>query len=1319
MACDINLFFLVPGADILGSWTFDGYSENFPGTPGSGGSDPGSLTGFAPIINTSGWTPGYYYFTYTVEEEGCDPVTSQVVIAVQESGSTGTGSTETYCSTDDDIIDLFDLLSDASTGGSWVLSPNSLNDPGAAFDSEAGTLDLGQVSSSSIFTFDYVIEIEDEPGFQSSSCLVCKSITQVTVNVNDPCSAGQDVIVNYNEGSEEFVMFNLLGGTPDENGQWEQISGEDPIDILSGYLGIVVLKQVAGCEYKFRYTCPGPPDCRSTATVTFIKNIGLNPVVIIEENVLKLTQDPGCPSAASFQWQVEVNGSWQDISGETDPTLDEFTPGNRYRLVYDCEGCEYLSNVIFIPIDCTCNNLGLAFEFDLELDCLSLSDTGDACSPIDTDVLEYRINGGPWLPADDICGCDLREFLDVNPTCSATTTNISIGFNNPERCSGLIDAVYVKWGDGTLTTEVGSDITSTFFNVSKSDFINQFNRTATIVVRLNLGGSNFLFQEIEFFYSGNGSASSGCNDVQITKKNLPKLYNNIEGRRVTTFSDLCDPIEFIDQWNPPNPCSNFYVLLQQVNLPGGDPGISGTVFNCPNPTRQWYKDGQILTGETGIFINISTYGNGFYEMIASGCGCEGSDSIMIGGCATSLQLTSSLGTYTGTFSGCAGQRQWIWEKFISGQWITQQTATNNNSTNSYTPNSPGDYRLRVICLGNNCTNTVTFTVSVPCSVSISMDQVGSDLVATASGCSGSKEYRLFIWNGAWQQIFSTTTTNNTFTFTPAQSGLYKVEVTCLANDCEAEDQAAFIVTCPDVIPQVTGPVNNVYTGTLVGCTGVKTWEWSRWTGSSWQVEQSVTNGNASNNFTPAVNNSDYRLKVICASNGCEGEVVFFHSEDCDDIIVIIVDNNAPTLNAAQFGCSGAVFYTWYYRPNPGSGSWGSPISTSSAINADNWGPGEFRLDVECGGCSGSSTYIYSNCIATVSVDCNDPDPFTAIPSNATNPTYQWQYSLTGTGWTQNGMSTTDEQFPIYGTGYYRVIMFSDGCPPKTAMCYYEDDCDGSASLSDDMTHCAWTSKTLTGETEQVDFYVAGSSVVSGQYDMSSASDRAALRDDIEAWLSANGHDGTVQVLYGGKGTTTVRIACTSVVPDRMVYDGIAADADEVAHFGSCGMSCEYEFSFDSHEVNYLEIQEEEWYVNINPFTDETGFIAAFNSFISQRPYSGTVSIDSQNNTVTFTTDAAIGALNVPNHNPSLVYATKSNCGPSAPNFPTINLDVQGCSGSYAVIWQYRPNSSAPWTTIQTGGDSLQTCENGDYQAIVNCGDCEYTTNIITVIGFIP
>ncbi len=1299
-----------PFAPPGGTWEFLGFSDSPSGIPGSGGTDPGTLTGDNPSIDVAGWDPGYYHFQYTPQGGDCvEPVTS--IVWVQEQGSAGEPEGGSYCTEDDSVINLFDHLDGETAGGLWVLSDNSPDDPGGSFSDSY--LDIGDIPGPGTYVFDYIVDVEGSEDFDPVDCLTCRSIASVPITVSAPCDPGMDGTTSVTGTTGSINLFEYLGGTPDIGGTWAQLSGAS-VSITNGHLGTVNLNSAASCEFSFGYTCPGPVGCTDTATVTVYKNPTLAVTITQDGNTLEAGVS-GCGGTATLQWQSNVSGTWTNISGATGSTYSPDADG-LYRVLVACQGCQIASAGTSFEQDCDCNNFAFGLALDQGTDCLEIIPAGEGCSEIDTDVLQYKKQtSGTWLTyLAPVCGCNLRDYLDVNTSCGTSGNNITFGFSSVNKCgSAFVDRIYVKYGNGTVETNSGS-FTLFTKTLNAADFVNTYNRLAEFRIRLNIPGVGYIFQVVQYAYSG-GTTSPSCGQLTTTKLNYPKYYHPLDVRRTVTFEDGCDPVQAQQEWDIVG-CDFLFVQLTK-GTQSGQPVVVATVFNdtgCSfGYTYQWYRNGTLLSGETGNTVNRNTYGEGFYEVRVT-CGpCEASDTIQTSTCTVTVTVSGpASGVYTATVANCAGSKTYYWERWTGSAWTSVRTQTTTNNTDTYTPTQTGQFRVRVVCASGSCEHSATFTHQVDCTASVVITDNGTTLTATPSNCS-SPSYQWQRWTGsAWNNVGT-----NSSTYTPTQSGLYRVIVTC-ANGCTAEDQHPFVIECATGV-SVSGPSGGVYTATVTGCAGSKTYYWERWNGSSWQNERTQTTTNNTDTFTPSINAS-YRVRVVCAADGCTAVQPFEHTTSCAATVTII--ESPALLTAAVSGCIGSVFYTWYYRATPGSGSWGSPIANSVSINPATWGAGEYRVDTLCGGCSATDTHIYSGCSYTLSLNCASSNPFTAVVSGCGGTvTYQWQFSPTGTGWINLGTSST--QMPTQGTGYYRVTTWCNGACPQSVTCYYESACGGEAEITADYNGCDWEVwfPVNTGSVSYgIYFNGAGSPQVSVSADLTTTGGRNSLRAAIEAFLASGGYAGSALVTYNGRGGGYIKISCTRVTLDRVTC---------LSHnfwAGMCEKICTYTWTIPGGLNRFLlnginldgSINGEGSLTEIVDWpTNHAALKAQIEGVLAALGVSGTVTINTSLRTVTIAgTPAAIGVIGVRAADPDLftrASAVRSSCV-AGWAYPTLDLDVTGCSGSQSITWQYRTGPSGAWSTVQTGGTTFFTCQAGQYRSVVVCGGCTYISNTITI-----
>ena len=197
---NINLHDLLFGEFPGGDWT------SHPSNP-SGGT-------FSSITNT--FNPdganGKYVFTYTIDNDECDPVSEQVYINVGSKAlSPGTGSNFNVCSQSTSTINLYSLVSDEDEGGLWT--PLAGNPSGGTF-SPSGAFSVAGASSSppnNVYGFTY--------GFPSN-CNTGPSSTVVYITITEQKDPGIDSEISVCMGAPIINLLQNLDGSPDPGGTW-------------------------------------------------------------------------------------------------------------------------------------------------------------------------------------------------------------------------------------------------------------------------------------------------------------------------------------------------------------------------------------------------------------------------------------------------------------------------------------------------------------------------------------------------------------------------------------------------------------------------------------------------------------------------------------------------------------------------------------------------------------------------------------------------------------------------------------------------------------------------------------------------------------------------------------------------------------------------------------------------------------------------------------------------------------------------------------------------------------------------------------------
>ncbi len=197
---NINLHDLLFGEFPGGDWTAH------PSNPSGG-----TFSSITSTFNPDG-ANGKYVFTYTIDNEECDPVSEQVYINVgTKSLSPGTGSNFNVCSQSSSTINLNSLVTGEDDGGLWT--PLAGNPSGGTF-SPSGAFNVTDASSippNNVYGFTY--------GFPSN-CNAGPANTVVYITITDQKDAGIDSELSVCMGASLINLLQNLDGSPDPGGTW-------------------------------------------------------------------------------------------------------------------------------------------------------------------------------------------------------------------------------------------------------------------------------------------------------------------------------------------------------------------------------------------------------------------------------------------------------------------------------------------------------------------------------------------------------------------------------------------------------------------------------------------------------------------------------------------------------------------------------------------------------------------------------------------------------------------------------------------------------------------------------------------------------------------------------------------------------------------------------------------------------------------------------------------------------------------------------------------------------------------------------------------
>lgn len=267
-----------------------------------------------PPLDGKGSLSFSYRYTTPPTVDGCvDTADLQFTIFEKyNSGTLNVSSPYSVC-TSQPAFDLFTLLKDADTNGTWTDPDNNVS-TGHNFNFDP------KVSTPGIYTY----TVPENPVGSPDGCP--SSSTQVAIGVIQNSNPGSDtvqVICVYDE--LELNLYSLLGGTPDKGGVFVDVDGSN--GAFNPSTNILTTKLLPGeGVFRFEYEFNSPSCPRAFATVTINNTAAAFPGTSATVDI--------CKDAASINLFDSLGGT-------------PFTPGKWYNE----EGDEVSSNNIynFVP----------------------------------------------------------------------------------------------------------------------------------------------------------------------------------------------------------------------------------------------------------------------------------------------------------------------------------------------------------------------------------------------------------------------------------------------------------------------------------------------------------------------------------------------------------------------------------------------------------------------------------------------------------------------------------------------------------------------------------------------------------------------------------------------------------------------------------------------------------------------------------------------------------------------------------------------------------------------------------------------------------
>ncbi|HMS51755.1 MAG TPA: hypothetical protein PKD56_05475, partial [Chitinophagales bacterium] len=532
----INLFDLLSNADPGGTWALTSGNLDIPLTPNN--------------MDFTNHPPGTLIFTYTqAGNSNCAPDETTVSITIAQFASAGTASTPLdLCNTESTTLNLFDLLANEATGGTWTVTSGTPD--AGAFNATSGTFDPLNHSAGS-YSFTYTI----------TNAPPCPNDSEtITVNIFKQPNAGSDIALSVCNDAAGIINLAQLINAPDVGGVWTNTGNQ----VISGSFDALnasfnPINHPAGI-YTFVYsltsTAPCAPD-EATVTVTIE---ALPTATVIGAFACNGISTDG-PSMIDLDTLVTMgadpNGVWTAITPGApvvpfgNPLVDfnGINPGNytyQYctgNAVSPCQNQCYTATIVVQNCDCpivaTLPILPVCTDF------------------ISIDLMNYvasNADPGSWS----------LGLVPVGSTVSIDISGLLTGNNTP---AGNYEVIY------TLTTPIPGcpDASSQVFDVVEPPNAGN-NNTATLC-----NNSNMAFDLNTLL----GGADAGGSWALISGVVLPGSFDAASGQ-LNPLGQIAGSIIFSYTVSGGGICPDATATVTINITPAPDAGVGGSTTACNN-----------------------------------------------------------------------------------------------------------------------------------------------------------------------------------------------------------------------------------------------------------------------------------------------------------------------------------------------------------------------------------------------------------------------------------------------------------------------------------------------------------------------------------------------------------------------------------------------------------------------------------------------------------------------------------------------------------------------------------------------------------------
>jgi len=797
---------------------------------------------------------------------------------------------------------------------------------------------------------------------------------------------------------------------------------------------------------------------------------------------------------AAHQWTC-TNGFTSTLVNPTFAPIADVT----CNLLVTENNCTSTSQTIIDLCDCDCNTPCITASYNYGTDCVTVAPTGSSCSPVATDVSEWKNQFTSYAAvpvSNQLCSCDIYEYLNTSAACSIVGTGFRLQIDNLNAGCPTCDAGDLKIfyqfpvSSNSVTSSLFCGQTSDWYSfntLTPAFFASAGSQMDAYVTYITDFGT--VVNHYRFTYNGGGLS---CANITIQEVQKGKIYKDITVKRTVTYTDGCHPEVCEYTLDIPqignDPCYNFTAYMNSVNLsaPCSGSGLSAVQINGTAPlTYQWTYNNTNIAGNTAVPNRYCLVGaaTGVYCcVITDALGCTTTVcGIVQPPCSLGVVVTAIGTALTANLTNCVGSPTYQWQRFNGTTWITVGSASTFN-----TGGLAGDYRVNVTC--GSCTAVGLYTYIPPCTASVSLVVSGTNLVGTVTGCGGTSI--TYVWEilvgTNWTTVATVTTASTSNTYTPTVSGNYRLTITC--GSCT--DNTTINYTAPSPCTGFISPLTGIFTNMCQGTT--RTFGRTTTGGTApftqvWTINGSGAGTGTTLNFTAATLGNFAIGITVTDVNGC----VFTDTRNITVVTccgmtasvtpttISVCTNQDATFTASQTGGTAPINYAWTSQLLPASAiAQGS--GTTKTLNFST--AGSYTVVVTATdntGCTSNATATMTvttctNCVCTHTLTlsgCILTGTFNG--AGCGNYSYQLQYSLTGTGWSTvtSGLAAPSGSFSYTPTanGFYRVVILSAGCTlaetPLVSVTCFTPTCSNSPTLtlnSTSSTVCGTTPVTVIG-----------------------------------------------------------------------------------------------------------------------------------------------------------------------------------------------------------------------------------------------------------------